>query len=507
MKLVRTVLGIDLSGSRIAVVAIRKPLMGTPVILSPLVHDLRADKDAARFDEAEYVLGEFVARHELVGAEAFIAVPADRVHIGRAVFPALGEKDLLEAVGLELDRLFPISPETVRDGYRLVPASIGEGNVSLAIAAVPREYLDTVGQLLSRTGLSLTAAVPMGWAAGVALSRIRRKRPERRPGVPSVLLRWLGDSIECTVFAGEESLFCSTRYCMAEDAPKEGIFLALSGLTDIHRESDEPVDVYAPPGLFHESEFRSGPEDVPFRVQEEFPGDASRIFQGMGLPEGDAAPFPLLCAYGAATAEGNVDILSASRSGSMSRMARTAIGASAAAAILLGIAWPATVAWRAKEDLRQLDGRIAALRPFAEKHEKTLAGITEAKTKLAILQSEISDSGEPVRILKELTARIPNGTWLSSLRVEERSVDMEGFSPSASELFPSLTRDGRFRSVDFAAPITRQADNLERFRLKGEYVPPSATPPATPSTAAAPTTASASPAALDASKKGPVQGK
>jgi len=138
----------------------------------------------------------------------------------------------------------------------------------------------------------------------------------------------------------------------------------------------------------------------------------------------------------------------------------------------VGVQAPAKVLTKA--DLERMDRQVAALRPFAERHEMTLAELDEAREKLGVLQAELSASGEPVRILKELTDRIPNGTWLQSLRVEGRKFDIEGYSPSASEIFPALTHDGRFRSVDFGAPITRQANNLERFRLSGEYVPPPA---------------------------------
>ena len=94
------------------------------------------------------------------------------------------------------------------------------------------------------------------------------------------------------------------------------------------------------------------------------------------------------------------------------------------------------------------------------------------RQRLSFLQNDAAASDEAIRILKELTDRFPNGTWISSLRIEGRNVEMEGFSPSASELFPALTRDGRFRSVDFGAPILRQGENMERFKLRGEYVPP-----------------------------------
>jgi len=156
---------------------------------------------------------------------------------------------------------------------------------------------------------------------------------------------------------------------------------------------------------------------------------------------------------------------------------RAALGVSAAAALALGVAWPATVAWKAKADLRRLDAQAASLRPFAEQHEESLADLEDALGRAAFLRGEASASGETVRMLKELTDRLPNGTWLLSLRVEDRKVEIEGISSSASEIFPALTRDGRFKSVEFGAPITRQADNLERFKIRGEYVtPPVGTP-------------------------------
>jgi general secretion pathway protein L len=134
------------------------------------------------------------------------------------------------------------------------------------------------------------------------------------------------------------------------------------------------------------------------------------------------------------------------------------------------VAWPATVAWKAREDVRRLDARVASLRPFAEQHEESLADLKDALGRAAFLREEASASEETLWMLKELTDRLPNGTWLQSLRVEGRKVEIEGISSSASEIFPALTRDGRFKSVEFGAPITRQADNLERFKIRGEYV-------------------------------------
>jgi general secretion pathway protein L len=175
-----------------------------------------------------------------------------------------------------------------------------------------------------------------------------------------------------------------------------------------------------------------------------------------------------------------MDLLSPPQDVSVSGISRAFLGAAAVAALAFGIAWPSVVAWKAKTDLAMFDARVAALRPSAERYEETLSDLEDTQGRIAALREEASASGETLQILRELTDRLPNGTWLLALRMEERKVDIEGLSPSASEIFPALTRDGRFRSVEFGAPITRQADNIERFKIRGEFVPPPPVPASSP---------------------------
>lgn len=476
MKLFQAVLGVDPSGGRLAAVKVQGGLGGPLVARPSLCHDYRSEREATRLEEAETVLGEFVARNGFVGAKVFLALPVDRVHMARAVFPPLREKDLREAVGLEIERLFPVSPATLRYGYRRLADPSSGGKISLSVAAVSVEYLDRCEEILSRVGLSLAAAVPAGWAAGAAASRFEGQPPEG-PRTAAVLLRWLGDSVECTVLAGGEALFCASRPCAPESAPAEGISLALAGLTDAPGTGEgDPVDLFAPPGWFEAGSVRPDGSGVVFRTTGGFAERAAAVLSG--TTGGKAVdPFPLLCAYGAAVGGMRMDLLAPQRAVGVSRSMRAALGVSAAAALALGVAWPATLAWKAKADVRRLDAQVASLRPFAERHEESLADLEDALGRAAFLREEASASGETFRMLKELTDRLPNGTWLQSLRVEDRKVEIEGVSSSASEIFPALTRDGRFKSVEFGAPITRQADNLERFKIRGEYVtPPVGTP-------------------------------
>ena len=482
MKRFRTMIGIDPSGGRLAIVAVRRGVGGSSLAVPPLWHEPKAGKDPVRFEEIEGVLGEYVARNGLVGAGAALVLPAERVYLARAAFPPMKERDLRDAVGMELERLFPVPPTELRHGFRRLAGLSAGGKITLVVAATPSEYIDRWEEIVTRAGLSLSAAVPSAWAVGAALSG--PGGPSGEPGRTAAVLRAAGAAVECTLFASGEPFFCGCGPCSPGSAAAEGLSLAHAGLVDPPSSAgDGPVDLFAPPGWYGKEGEEIEDGGVVFRVRGSLDRSAaSALFSGR-TGERDSAPdpFALLGAFGAARGEGRMDLLSPPGDGSASLLSRALLVAAAVAVLALGIAWPSAVAWKAKSELRRLDAQVVALRPAAERYEETLSDLDDAQGRIAVLREEASASGETLQILRELTDRLPNGTWLLALRLEGRKVDIEGLSPSASEIFPALTRDGRFKSVEFGAPITRQADNIERFKIRGEFVPPpssAASPPA-----------------------------
>jgi hypothetical protein len=468
-------IGIDPSGGRLAIVAVRHGVAGASLAFPPFLHEPKAGKDPARFEEIEGMLGEFVARKGLVGAGAALVLPAERVFMARASFPPMKERDLQDAVGIELERLFPVPPRELRHGFRRLPGPSAAGKISLIVAAASSEYIDRWEEIVARAGLTLSSAVPAAWAVGAALSG--RGGPLGDTVRTAAVLRGGGASVECTLFASGEPFFCAGRACAPGSPAEEGLSLARAGLADPPSSAgDGFVDLIAPQGWYGKEGKEIEDGVVVFRVRGAF--DRSALLALPGAEEGGAGtdPFALLGAFGAAHGDARMDLIAPRRDGSASGISRVFLGAAVAAALGFGIAWPSAVAWKAKADLRMIDARVAALRPAAERYEETLSDLDDAQGRIMVLREEASASGEALQILREVTDRLPNGTWLVALRQEGRKVDIEGFSPSASEIFPALTRDGRFRSVEFGAPITRQADNIERFKIRGEFVPPPASP-------------------------------
>jgi hypothetical protein len=380
---------------------------------------------------------------------------------------------------MELERLFPVPPAGLRHGFRRLAGLSAGGKITLVVAAAPSEYIERWEEIVTRAGLSLSAAVPAAWAIGAALAG--PGGPSVEPGRVAAVLRGDGASVECTLFASGEPFFCACRSCAPGSAPEEGLSLACSGLADPPASVDDgPVDLFAPQEWYGKERKEIEDGGVVFRVRGAFDRSAASALSGSGKSGTAPELFALLAAFGAALGEGRMDLLSPLGGGSASGISRAFLAGAAVAALALGIAWPSAVAWKAKAELRRLDAQVAALRPAAQRYEETLSDLDDAQGRIATVREAASASGEALQILRELTDRIPNGTWLLSVRMEGRKVDIEGLSPSASEIFPALTRDGRFRSVEFRAPITRQADNIERFKIRGEFVPPPPPVPASP---------------------------
>lgn len=469
MNRFQTVVGIDPSGRRLALAAVRGGFGRPSLCAPPFVCELRGEKEQQLLSEVEGPLGDYVARNGLMGSAARLCVPADRVYSARVVFPPVREKDLRPALELELERLFPFPSSRLRFGWRRFSGGAGGKEVPLIVTATPADYVEWWEEAVSRAGLRLAGVIPSGWAMSSALSSAIPGREE--PGGATALLRETGDGVECFLLAGGIPVFASARRCPPGSMPAEGRSLLEEGLVDLPPSGDDaPVELFAPPGWFGE-EGEKTVGGIPFRYAGDIP---SLPAVPAAVPPGDEESIParkVAGAFGAAVAFRAIDLSEPGREEAGSRLARASAGILALAAVLFALAWPAGLYWRTKAELSRLDAEIAALKPAVAKVEEEIGNLGAVEGKVSLLREASAGRGEPFLILKELTERLPDGTWLTGLRVEDRKVEIDGLAPSANEIFPLLTREGRFRAVTFASPITRQADNLERFRIRAEFVP------------------------------------
>ncbi len=67
--------------------------------------------------------------------------------------------------------------------------------------------------------------------------------------------------------------------------------------------------------------------------------------------------------------------------------------------------------------------------------------------------------------LRELTGVIPRDAYLTSFRMRQGKVEIDGFSREASELIPAIEKSKYFSAAQFTSPVTKARDNEERFSL------------------------------------------
>jgi general secretion pathway protein L len=74
-----------------------------------------------------------------------------------------------------------------------------------------------------------------------------------------------------------------------------------------------------------------------------------------------------------------------------------------------------------------------------------------------------------LNLIKEMTGVLPKNTWLSRLRITDSTIEIEGYSASATEILPKLEASTYLKKAEFSSPTFRDTRlNADRFIIKME---------------------------------------
>jgi general secretion pathway protein L len=78
-------------------------------------------------------------------------------------------------------------------------------------------------------------------------------------------------------------------------------------------------------------------------------------------------------------------------------------------------------------------------------------------------------SVKATEVLEELTAILPDGTWLRQLKIKDREVRLSGFSQAAANLIGLIEQSSMFENARFTSPVTQdRREGLERFNVAAD---------------------------------------
>lgn len=120
-----------------------------------------------------------------------------------------------------------------------------------------------------------------------------------------------------------------------------------------------------------------------------------------------------------------------------------------------------------QQKLDEMDRHMQMLKPAAKKVEAL-------KGEVAAINGDIQTIGDfkkqndlAMNIIKDMTEILPPKTWLTRLRIKDKTVEIEGYSASATEIILKLENSKYFQKVEFASPTFRDPrQNNDRFVIK-----------------------------------------
>lgn len=116
--------------------------------------------------------------------------------------------------------------------------------------------------------------------------------------------------------------------------------------------------------------------------------------------------------------------------------------------------------------LRDIDRKLAALRPDINEVTALRKKILEIETKLKAIDAIKRKDASKLDIMAELANILPPDTWVTNMEYTKGELHISGLSGSASSLLSILEGSNLFENAEFVGSITSGVEGKERFRIK-----------------------------------------
>ena len=444
-----------------------------------------ADEEPAFLEELSAFL---IASRIPMGVRVTLGVPRGEFILRRFETPPVKARNLPALVGFELDRHLPGRREDFLCGWR-VDGRTAAGGYFVLLGATRKAAIERPVALLRRANLAPASIQPETFAladllrrasgvkgdallidlghTAVGLDFIRAGRPEVSWIVPIDDAQWRDmPAAHAAADAPDSSGVVVQRQ---EAAQRLGATLAERLASPLFRESfpggELPEMLIGGYGAnrSHLLEKVQSQQQAPLRTFSPWP------LVHWGSPPADLTPYTssLALAYagdGAAAAGLELD---PERQEELHRAPSLRLSVALALVLLaVLVAHLAAYGLRQQQRLALAEREIHLLQAKMKKVNEFNHHVQEQRVRLGYLQATVKGRARPPEILRELTGLLPDAAYLSELTFRERTVEITGLAPSASQLLPMIEASPLFSGVEFSAPIVAQGAGLERFRIR-----------------------------------------
>jgi Tfp pilus assembly protein PilN len=187
-----------------------------------------------------------------------------------------------------------------------------------------------------------------------------------------------------------------------------------------------------------------------------------------GLPSEDRGVHELVLAVAMARRGRPLDLLpNRLRPRQISRAQAMTLGLAAITALLLVTAL-LVPSFRERRQLARINAEITRLEPEVRSVERVVRELERKHKLLSTITGLDAGAVRPLPVLRELTDIVPGDTWLTTLSLDGKGVELTGQAAAASALIPLLENSPRLERVEFSSPVTRGRDK-EQFRIRAAW--------------------------------------
>ena len=438
--------GADWDGSALNLVALARRLQRLVVIGALRLPDARSDDAAAQ-------VSGFLKRHRLQEARVAACLPREAVLVRLLDLPAEAEPQLRSVVGYQLRSLHPFPDGQVYWDCAVVARHPKTRQIRVLVALAEKSRLEEYRQILQSLGLRASTVT----LAAAAMA------PWLKPLLPESALVLCGRSQAVELLSFLDGNLCATQEIAFEPSASvqerwgRGLHGALAPLPASDQAAIRCFVCGSVPSAFLET----------LPAPSELPPPKLRLTLPSGFDFGLQLP-ALAAAYGGLVRglEPSLNLLPPEERWQPSRATRAPVYALGTLAALLALT-VAAHGWI--EDAfygRALDRQIQAVEAPAQQVLRQSQEGSNLAAREATLESIRAGDWQKLRILQELTRLLPDDTWLGYLQIGADSLQMYGYSDHAADLVPPLENSPYFAQVEFTAPITRDNQNREIFRIR-----------------------------------------
>lgn len=458
----QTSLGIDIQDHAVSMVCLKRSFTGSGSSL--LAHRVCPIEDfkttEGSIERISGLVKDFLNEKNITPTTVFLSIPREKVILRYLELPSAVRENLKQSVGYQLEKYIPFSAGDICYDCQVLKENRESESLRVLLGATKESEIDPYLSLANRLNISFSGIEPRSTAIANFFSSPLGFGEKETFGI---------------IFIGEDSLELSVvesgflSYTRRAARGNDTISLA----EQIERGWSKGGQILGDREGGLKIAVIGGESDAQLitSVKETLDGEKTLEISNPDLREMGIPYSALIPAYGAAL-KGisqmpmDINLIPDARRRRPSKTGKYIMSILGGMLILSVLAWGGGKVFQDRVYVNRLNSELARLQVEVSKIQKIQKELTRIEARVALLDDFYGNDTSALKILRELTDRIPKTAWVERLEMSKGEVRIDGQASSSTELIALLDESNIFKNVAFVSSISRIGGGNERFRIK-----------------------------------------